>query len=216
MKLYGAEFIKTPGGETDALTSLRYALKLSKENPEKYYVFDQWSDDYNVKAHYETTGLEIVKQLGRVDIFVAHVGTGGTLIGIGKRLKEENPETKVYGAEPTECPVATRWFQGEKNVRCNRHRIEGVGDGFIPDIIVRNRDVIDNFITVSSTEAIKTARELAELEGLAVGISSGANVAAAMKIIRQHDIKPGSKVVTVLPDSSLKYYSTKLFEEDIK
>ncbi len=213
MKLYGAEFFTTPGGETDALGSLEYALELARGEPEKYYVFDQWSDEANVNAHYETTGKEIIEQLSRVDGFVAHVGTGGTLIGIGKRLKESYKEVKVFGAEPAECPVATYWFKKGEKVKCGRHRVEGVGDGFVPEIIMKYREIIDDFITVSSEEAIDMARRLARRESLAVGISSGANVAAALKIAEEYRFKPGSKIVTVLPDSALKYYSTMLFKD---
>ena len=212
MKLYGAEFVTTPGGETDALKALEYALELAEKNPEKYYVFDQWADEANVKAHYETTGKEIIEQLDAVDAFVAHVGTGGTLVGTGLRLKEAFKDVKVFGAEPAECPVATYWFKGLGEAKCGRHKVEGVGDGFIPEIVMKYRDVIDDFVTVSSEEAIDTAQQLARLESLAVGISSGANVAAAIKIARDYGLSNDAKIVTILPDSALKYYSTKLFE----
>ncbi len=211
MELYGAEFITTPGGESDVAASIEYARKLERENPGKYLFLDQWVDEANVQAHYETTGEEIIQQVGKVDAFVAHVGTGGTLIGVGKRLKEENPDTLIIASEPAECPVAHGWFHTGKEGRWGRHEIEGVGDGIVPGIIKKYRDVIDDFITVPSDEAIRMAKELARKEGLGVGISSGANVAAAIKVARKYGLGRGRKVVTVLPDYAARYFSTKLF-----
>ncbi len=211
MKLYGAEIISTPGGESDVGKSLQYSYELAKKEPGKYCVFDQWSDEANVQAHYETTGKEILEQLGKVDAFVAHIGTGGTLIGVAKRLKEANPKTLVVAAEPAECPVAHGWFHTGKEGPWGRHEIEGVGDGFVPDIIRRYKHLIDDFITVSSDEAIEMARRLAREEGLALGISSGANVVAAIKVIRKYGLGEGAKVVTILPDYAARYFSTRLF-----
>jgi len=216
MKLLGAEFVTVPGGESDAFKALEYARKLAEENPDKYYFFDQWSDEANVLAHYETTGKEIIEQLGKVDAFVAHVGTGGTLIGIAKRLKEVNPKTIVVGAEPAECPVVAEWFKTGKEGPLGRHEIEGVGDGFVPEIIKRYKHLIDDFVTVSSEEAIDMARKLARLEGLPVGISSGANVVAAIKVARRYNMPEGAKIVTVLPDYAARYFSTRLFRKQRK
>ena len=216
MKLYGAEFITTPGGESDVGKSLEYAYELAKKEPDKYCVLDQWDDEANVKAHYETTGKEILEQLGKVDAFVAHIGTGGTLVGTAMRLKEANPKTRVVAAEPAECPVAHGWFHTGKEGPWGRHEIEGVGDGFVPNIIKRHKDVIDDFITVNSDEAIEMAKKLAREEGLAVGISSGANVVAAIKVARKYNLPEGSKVVTILPDYAARYFSTRLFREKRK
>lgn len=216
MKLLGADFITTPGGESDAKKALDYARKLAEENPDKYFFFDQWSDEANVWAHYETTGKELIEQLGKIDAFVAHIGTGGTLIGVAKRLKEVNPKTIIIGAEPAECPVATEWFKTGKPGSWGRHEIEGVGDGFIPDIIIRNKDLIDGFVTVSSEEAIEMARKIARLEGLPVGISAGANVVAAIKVAREYNLPEGAKVVTILPDYAARYFSTRLFRKQRK
>lgn len=213
MKLYGAEFIKTPGGESDADKAMEYARELARKNPDKYVALDQWDEEANVEAHYETTGKEIIEQLGKVDAFVAHVGTGGTLVGVAKKLKEVNPKTIIVGAEPAECPVAHGWFHTGKEGPWGRHEIEGVGDGFVPNIVKRHKHLIDDFVTVSSDEAIEMAKKLARLEGLGVGISSGANVVAAIKVARKYNLGEGAKIVTLLPDYAARYFSTRLFRE---
>jgi len=213
MRLFGADFYFTPGGEADAGTALEIARKLVAENPDKYYLFDQWSDEANIQAHYETTGKEIIEQIGCPKAFVAEVGTGGTLIGIARRLKEECRDVIVAGAEPAECPVAAGWFKTGKPGPWGRHEIEGVGDGFVPDIVARNKHLLDDFVTVTSDEAIQMARRIARLEGLPVGISSGANVVAAIKLAQQHKLGDGDKVVTILPDYAARYFSTRLFKK---
>jgi len=213
MKLFGAEFHFTPGGEADAGYALEVAKKLVAENPDKYYLFDQWSDEANIQAHYETTGKEILDQIGCPRAFIAHIGTGGTLIGVAKRLKEECRGVIIAGAEPTECAVAAEWFKSGKLGLCSRHEVEGVGDGFIPEIVYRYRELLDDFVTVTSEEAIHTARLIARLEGLPVGISSGANVAGAVQLARKHSFKRGDRVVTILPDYATRYFSTRLFKK---
>lgn len=213
MRLFGAEFLFTPGGESDAGKALDIAKKLVAENPDKYYLFDQWSDEANVQAHYETTGKEILDQIGCPNAFVAQIGTGGTLIGVAKRLKEECKNVIVAGAEPAECPVAAYWFKTGKEGPWGRHEIEGVGDGFVPDIVARYKHLLDDFVTVSSDEAIEMARVIARTEGLPVGISSGANVVSAVKLARQHKLGKGAKVVTILPDYAARYFSTRLFKK---
>jgi len=211
MKLFGAEFYFTPGGEVDAGVSLEIAKKLVSENPDKYYLFDQWSDEANVQAHYETTGREIIEQIGCPDAFIAQIGTGGTLIGVAKRLKEECGKILVAGAEPGECPVAYSWFHGLNSVKCERHEIEGVGDGFIPEIVKRYKHLIDDFILSYSNESIDMARRIARFEGLPVGISSGANVVAAVKLAKKYGFGRDKKIVTILPDYAARYFSTRLF-----
>jgi len=204
LRAYGAEIIHTPGGESDVGRSLEYSRRLAEEHPEEYYFFDQWSDEANVQAHYETTGKEILEQLGSdIDCFVAGVGTGGTLVGVAKRLKEANPDIYIVGMEPAECPMITQGKWG-------RHEIEGIGDGFTPEIIKRYRHLIDDWILVSSEEAIQMARRLAREEGLFLGISSGANVVAALKIAEQKGLK---RIVTVFPDYGARYFSTRLVRE---
>jgi len=213
MRLFGADFYFVPGGEIDAKQALEVARRIVAENPDKYYLFDQWSDEANVEAHYETTGREIIQQVGCPRAFVAQIGTGGTLIGVAKRLKEECRDVIVVGAEPAECSVAAEWFRTGKPGSCTRHEIEGVGDGFIPEIVYKYRHLLDDFVTVSSEEAIKTARLIARLEGLLVGISSGANVAGAIHVARKHKIGEGEKVVTILPDYAARYFTTRLFRK---
>lgn len=213
IRYYGADVIRVPGSGSDAFKALSYAKELEERHPDRYVFLNQWDDDANVEAHYETTGREIVEQLGVVDAFVAHVGTGGTLIGIAKRLKEVNPRTLVVGAEPAECPVTYHWFHTGVEGQAGRHDIEGVGDGFVPDIIRRYKHLIDDFEVVSSDEAVDMARKLARYEGLAVGVSSGANVVAALKVLYKHNLGEGRKVVTVLPDSATRYFSTRLFRD---
>lgn len=213
MRLLNAEFYFTRGGEIDAGKALDIARRIVSEKPNEYYLFDQWSDEANVQAHYETTGKEILEQIGCPEAFVAEIGTGGTLIGVAKRLKEECRDTLVIGAEPSECAVATNWFKKGIYGECGRHDIEGVGDGFVPEIIVRYRYLINDFITVDSEEAINTARLIARREGLPVGISSGANVAAAIKVAEQYRIRENGKIVTILPDYAARYFSTRLFRK---
>jgi len=208
--LFGAKLIYTPGGESDAMGALEYCKELAKKEPDKFFVADQWDDEANVKAHYETTGKEIVEQLGKdLELFVAGIGTGGTLIGTAKRLKEANPNIKVVAMEPSECPTAATWFWN-KGEAWGRHEIEGIGDGFVPGIILRNKELIDDFVLVSSDEAIDMARKIARVEGLGVGISSGANVVGVIKAAEKLGIE-GGRAVTVLPDYAARYFSTRLF-----
>lgn len=213
MRLFGAEFLFTPGGESDAGKALEIAKKLAEENPDKYYFFDQWDDEANVQAHYETTGKEILDQIGCPDAFVAQIGTGGTLMGVAKRLKEECKNVIVAGAEPAECPVAAYWFKTGKEGPWGRHEIEGVGDGFIPNIVRRYKHLLDDFVTATSDEAIMMARKIARLEALPVGISSGANVVSAIKLGKNHNLGEGKKIVTILPDYAARYFSTRLFRK---
>lgn len=209
-KLFGAKLIYTPGGESDAMDALNYCKKMAREHPQEYWVANQWESEANVKAHFETTGKELITQLGNdIGLLVAGIGTGGTLIGIAKRLKEVDPNTQVVGMEPAECPTATKWYRGEKKT-VGRHEIEGIGDGFVPGLVQRHRELIDGFVLVSSDEAIHMAEKLARDAGLGVGISSGANVVAAVRAAKRLNIKQG-KVVTVFPDYAARYFSTRLF-----
>ncbi|MEM1510482.1 MAG: pyridoxal-phosphate dependent enzyme, partial [Thermofilaceae archaeon] len=126
---------------------------------------------------------------------------------------EANPRTIVVGAEPAECPTAAEWFKTGVPGPRGRHEIEGVGDGFVPEIISKYKELIDGFVTVTSDEAINMAKRIAREEGLPVGISSGANVAAAIKVAREYSIGYGARVVTVLPDYAARYFSTRLFRK---
>ncbi|MCD6324316.1 MAG: PLP-dependent cysteine synthase family protein [Desulfurococcales archaeon] len=211
LQLLGAEVVRTPGGESDASKAIEVGRQLEKECPGQCVFLDQWVEEANVRAHYETTGEEILKQLGRMDAFVANIGTGGTLVGVGLRLKEVFPDVRIVGAEPEECAVTFHWIRTGVEGPCRPHIVEGVGDGLVPPLIKKYRDVVDDFVTVPSAEALETAKRLARLEGLAVGISSGANVAAAVKVARKYGMRKGVKVVTVLPDYAARYFSTQLF-----
>jgi len=213
MNIYGAKFITVPGGETNAETALEYAMKVARGRPNEYYVFDQWSEENNPKAHYETTGRELIESLNQIDIFISAIGSGGTLIGVGKRLKETYERVMVIGVEPEECPIIKKWLKGEDKHECQKHGIEGIGDGFIPNLIKENRMIIDDIITVSTEEAIKCARDLILKEGVAGGISSGANLAATAKAIKKYNLNRGDVLVTILPDSATRYFSTELFKK---
>ncbi|NIQ06811.1 MAG: cysteine synthase family protein [Candidatus Korarchaeota archaeon] len=209
-KFFGAKLRYTPGGESDAMEALKHCRELAEEHPQTYWVAEQWNDEANVKAHYETTGKEILAQSGEeIDLIVAGIGTGGTLIGIAKRMKDIHPDVQIVALEPAECPTAAKWFENKEEA-WGRHEIEGIGDGFVPSIIRKHKELIDNFVLVGSEEAIKMAETLAQKEGLAVGISSGANIAGILKISEQlPHIK--RKAVTVLPDYAARYFSTRLF-----
>jgi cysteine synthase A len=198
MKNYGARVILTP--EED---NMKGAVKKAKELTRKLDAFmpDQFRNDVNILAHKETTGKEILEQMGKVDVFVAGVGTGGTLIGVAKALKERNENIKIVALEPSESPLLSKGKFG-------LHKIQGIGEDFVPKILKDNLDLVDEIITVSGEEAIRTSKKLGK-NGLFVGISSGANVYASLKIAKKLKNK---RVVTVLPDSADRYYSTELFK----
>lgn len=199
IRAYGADLIFTPGGESDVDLCLKKVDELKKTIP-KVWIPSQFTNIDNVHAHEETTGREIIKQAKRrLDAFVAGVGTGGTLTGIAKAIKREMPNVRIVAVEPSECAVLSG---GEKG----SHRIEGIGDGFVPEIL--NISLVDEVITVSDEDAIEMARRLAREEGIFAGISSGANVRAALDIART--LPEGSRIVTLIPDSGMRYLSTDL------
>jgi cysteine synthase A len=200
MGAYGANIIYTPGAESDVDLCLERTAELKKENPGKYWEPSQYTNPNNPMAHYKTTGPELWHQTqGKVDAFIAAQGTGGTITGVGKYLRERKPEVKLYALEPTEAPMLAERKWGS-------HRIEGIGDGFIP----RNLDVslLDGIILTTSEEAIEMARRLALEEGIFCGISSGCNVAGAIKLAKRH---PELKLIaTMINDTGQRYYSTPL------
>ncbi|MBI5407160.1 MAG: cysteine synthase A [Nitrospirae bacterium] len=192
---FGAEVILTPAIE-GMKGSIVEAERLLKENP-GYFMPDQFSNPANPEAHRKTTGPEIWDALnGEVAAFVAAVGTGGTITGVGEVLKGRNGKIKVIAIEPASSPVLAGGSAGP-------HKIQGIGAGFIPKVL--NRDIIDEIVPVTDDEAFETAKMLAREEGLMVGISSGANVFGAMKIAKR--LGPGKSVVTVLPDTGERYIS---------
>ena len=202
MKIYGADLVLTPAKDF-VEGSCKKAKELAKQTDG--FCPDQFANPANVAAHKIRTGQEIWEQTdGKVDGFVAGVGTGGTLIGVAETLKKKNPRVVIAAVEPAESPVMSEGKSGS-------HRIEGIGDGFIPDIIARARDLVDEVITIKDEDAIRMTHRLIREEGLFVGISSGANVLAAMQLGKK--LGKGRTIVTVLPDNAYRYFSTDLFKD---
>lgn len=198
IKAFGKDFILTPE-EKDVEGAVLKAEELEKENS-RVLVLQQFKNQANVRAHFETTAREIWEQTeGKLDAFVAGVGTGGTLMGVAKFMKKKKKGIKIVAVEPEESAVLSGGKHG-------KHKIHGIGDGFIPDIVDLN--LIDEVVTVSTDEAIAMAKKLAREEGLLVGISSGANVHACIKLANKTREKV---IVTVLPDRGERYLSTELF-----
>ena len=200
LKAYGAEIVLTDGakGMTGAIAK---AAELAKEI-EGSFIPGQFVNPVNPKAHYETTGPEIWEDSdGKVDIFVAGVGTGGTVTGIGGYLKSRNPNIRVYAVEPASSPVLSQGKSGP-------HKIQGIGAGFVPEVL--DTKVYDGVITVENEQAFETSRLLTRSEGIQTGISSGAALYAALQLARLEENK-GKTIVALLPDSGDRYYSTPLF-----
>jgi len=198
IKLFGGEIIFTPGGESDVDKCLKKVAEIAKDD-QRIWVAGQFTNKDNVLAHHQT-GREIIQQVsGRIDAFVAGVGTGGTLTGVAEMLKKKHPRCRIVAVEPAECAILSGGSWG-------RHRIEGIGDGFIPSIL--RRDLIDEVIAVRDSDAINWARRLALEEGIFGGISSGANVYASVQVAKK--ISGGGSVVTIIPDSGMRYLSTDL------
>lgn len=200
MRAYGAEVVLTSGalGMAGAIAK---AEELSREIPSSF-IPSQFTNPSNPSAHRKTTGPEIWRDTGgKVDLFVAGIGTGGTITGVGEFLKSQNPDVKIVGAEPLSSPFLTK---GEKGA----HAIQGIGAGFKPDIL--NLDVIDEIVTVSNEEALEFCRELARRDGLLVGISSGCALAAALKYLNLHKGEFKNAVI-LLPDTGERYLSSNVF-----
>ena len=197
MKAYGAKFILTDGS-LGMKGSIEMMNKLLSENT-NYISLKQFDNEYNPLAHYETTGVEIYNQVKDIDIFVCGVGTGGTISGVGKYLKEQNPNIRVVAVEPEGSPVISKNKKGS-------HKIQGIGAGFIPKNY--NKNVVDEVMTITDEESYKGVRIMAQKEGILVGISSGANVYAALKLCEMY---PNKKIVTVVPDGIDKYMSMGIF-----
>ena len=197
MKAYGAKFILTDGS-LGMKGSIEMMNKLLSENT-NYISLKQFENEYNPLAHYETTGVEIYNQVKDIDIFVCGVGTGGTISGVGKYLKEQNPNIKVVAVEPEGSPVISKNKKGS-------HKIQGIGAGFIPKNY--NKNVVDEVMTITDEESYKGVRIMAQKEGILVGISSGANIYAALKLCEMY---PDKKIVTVVPDGIDKYMSMGIF-----
>ena len=202
MKAYGAELVLSEGAK-GMKGAIAKADELAKEIPNSF-IPGQFVNPANPKAHIATTGPEIWDDTdGKVDIFVAGVGTGGTITGVGQYLKSKNPGVKVVAVEPAASPVLSKGTAGA-------HKIQGIGAGFVPDTL--NTKVYDEIITVENEDAFATGRELARKEGLLVGISSGAAVWAAAQLAKRPE-NQGKRIVVLLPDTGDRYLSTPMFAD---
>ena len=202
LKAYGAELVLTEGAK-GMKGAIAKAQELAAETPNSF-VPSQFTNVANPTAHRNTTGPEIWEDTdGRVDIFVAGVGTGGTVSGVGEYLKSKNPNVKVVAVEPAGSPVLSKGTPGA-------HKIQGIGAGFVPDTL--NTGIYDEIITVENEDAFETGRTLARKEGLLVGISSGAAVWAATELAKRPENK-GKIIVALLPDTGERYLSTPIFSE---
>lgn len=199
IKAYGAELVLT-NGVKGMKGAIEKAYEIAKDK-EGYYIPQQFINIANPQKHYETTAEEILKDVPDIDAFIAGVGTGGTLIGVGENLKKHNKNIKVIAVEPANSPVLSGGQTGP-------HKIQGIGAGFVPDIY--KSELVDKIITVTDDDAFKYARIVAKEEGVLVGISSGANVYAALQVAKE--LGAGKKVVTVAPDGGEKYLSMGLYD----
>jgi cysteine synthase A len=208
LKALGAELILTPAAE-GMPGAVRRAEELVAKNPH-YYMPQQFKNPANPEIHRTTTGEEIWRDTGgKVDVFVAGVGTGGTITGVGEALKSRKPEVRIVAVEPAASPVITQRRAGQE-LKPGKHSIQGIGAGFIPDVL--NLDVIDDVVTVQDEDAMETSRQLARLEGFMCGISCGAAAWAALQLARRAENK-GRLIVAILPDLGERYLSTRLFPE---
>ena len=202
LKAYGADIVLTDGAK-GMKGAIAKALELA-ENTTNSFIPSQFTNPSNPAAHLATTGPEIWNDTdGQVDIFVAGVGTGGTLSGVGGYLKQQNPDVKVVAVEPAGSPVLSKGIAGP-------HKIQGIGAGFVPDTL--NTEIYDEIITVENEDAFETGRKLARKEGVLVGISSGAAVWAATQLAKRPENK-GKTIVALLPDTGERYLSTPMFQD---
>ena len=202
MSAYGAELVLTPG-KLGMSGSIAKAQELAKEIPDSF-IPDQFGNPANSKAHYETTGPEIWADTeGNVDIFVAGVGTGGTITGVGRFLKEKNPTVQIVAVEPADSPLLSGGKAGP-------HGLQGIGANFVPAVL--DTTIYDRIIPVTTEAAFEAARLLGKTEGILVGISSGAALHAALELAKEPD-NAGKTIVVLLPDTGDRYLSTDLFKE---
>ena len=203
LKAYGAKIVLTPGSQ-GMKGAIAKAKELQESTPNSL-IPSQFTNLENPQAHYETTGPELWEQMdGEIDIFVAGVGTGGTISGTGKYLKEKNPNIKIVAVEPEGSPVLSQGKAGP-------HGIQGIGAGFVPDTL--NTKIYDEIITVTNENAYNTGRAIAQKEGLLVGISSGASVYAAIQLAKRPE-NEGKRIVALMPDTGERYLSTPMFTQE--
>lgn len=201
VKAYGAEVVLTEGAK--GMTGAIEKAEELKNETDGAVILGQFVNPANPKAHYETTGPEIWQDTdGTVDVFVAGVGTGGTLSGVGKYLKEQNPNVKIVAVEPETSPVLSKGTAGA-------HKIQGIGAGFVPKTL--DTDIYDEIITIPNEAAFEIGNKIAKTEGILVGISSGAAVWAALQLAKRDELK-GKNIVALLPDTGERYLSTALFD----
>jgi len=199
----GAELVLTPGHEGMS-GAVRKAEELQSQTPNSY-IPQQFKNPANPEIHRNTTAEEIWRDTdGEVDIFIAGVGTGGTITGVGEVLKKKNPNIKIIAVEPFDSPVLSEGKAGP-------HKIQGIGAGFVPDVL--NREVIDEIYKVRNEDAFRTGRDLASHEGLLVGISAGAAIYAALQIAKRRE-NFGKKIVAIIPDTGERYLSTLLYQTE--
>jgi cysteine synthase len=205
LRAYGAELVLTPGPE-GMKGAIKRAEEILAEN-DNYFMPQQFKNQANVKVHRETTGPEIVEAInafdGKLDAFVAGIGTGGTITGAGQVLKESFPNIKIYAIEPASSPILSGGKPGP-------HKIQGIGAGFVPDIL--DTQVYDEVVTVENEDAFETSRKVAKEEGILGGISSGAAIFAALKVAKE--LGKGKRVVAILPSNGERYLSTPLYQFD--
>ncbi len=204
IRAFGGDLIETPGGESDVDLSMEKVEETLEESPGQYWYPNQFTNPDNPRAHETTTGPEIIDQLGGApDAFVAGQGTGGTVTGVGRALREANDDAALYALEPAEAPLLACQQWGT-------HEIEGIGDGFVPENL--DAELIDGVVAVESEVAIERSRALAEEDGIFCGISSGANVEGCLRLAEERDDL--DEIVTIVTDTGHRYFTTKLFEPD--
>jgi len=208
LKAFGVELVLTPAAE-GMPGAVRKAEEIVRENP-NFYMPQQFKNPANHEIHRRTTAEEIWRDTGgQVDIFVAGVGTGGTITGVGEVLKSRKPDVRIVAVEPANSPVLTQKLSGQP-IKPGKHGIQGIGAGFIPDVL--NLSVIDEVICVEDEAAMETSRQLARFEGFMCGISCGAAMWAALELAKRPE-NSGKTIVVVLPDLGERYLSTRLFPE---